>query len=75
MSLYVAIVLLAALMVVPDSSGHGDVQVLGLVWGTTIGLALAHLFAFRVSARLVSEGRIPFRATPASQVVNSSARD
>jgi hypothetical protein len=26
---------------------------LGLIWGTTIGLALAHYFAFRVASRLV----------------------
>ena len=61
MSLYVSIVLLAALMAVPDSGGHGHAEVLGIVWGSTIGLTLAHLFAFRVSARLVSEGRIPSR--------------
>jgi hypothetical protein len=32
---------------------------MGLVWGTTIGLALAHLFAFRIAGRLVHDGRIP----------------
>ncbi len=58
MSLYVAIALLAALMAVPDATGRPVAEVLGIVWGTTIGLAVAHLFAFRVSSRLVSDGRI-----------------
>lgn len=58
MSLYVAVALLAALMAVPDATGRHVVEVLGIVWGTTIGLTIAHLFAFRVSSRLVSDGRI-----------------
>lgn len=58
MSLYVAVCLLAALLAVPDVSGRPVVQVVGIIWGTTIGLTLAHLFAFRVSSRLVSEGRV-----------------
>lgn len=52
MALYVAICLLAALTALSDGAGH----VFGLVWGTTIGLALAHWLAFRVSARLVAGG-------------------
>jgi hypothetical protein len=36
-------------------------RVMGLVWGTTIGLALAHLFAFRIAGRLVHDGRISKR--------------
>ena len=55
MALYVAICLLAALVAVP-----GDVHphLGGLIWGVTVGLALAHVFAFRVSARLVGEGTV-----------------
>jgi hypothetical protein len=55
MGLYVAICLLAALSAV---SNHIDdeVDVFEIVWGTTLGLALAHWFAFRVSARLVAAG-------------------
>jgi hypothetical protein len=30
----------------------------GLVWGVTLGLALAHWFAFRVSARMVGAGTV-----------------
>jgi hypothetical protein len=58
MALYVAICLIAALtalenvMAVP---GH----IIGLIWGTTVGLALAHVFAFRVAGRLVHDGELP----------------
>ncbi len=55
MALYVAICLLAALTAIPDDD-HSAVSVLALIWGTTIGLALAHWFAFRLSARLVGAG-------------------
>jgi hypothetical protein len=57
MGLYVTVCLLAALTaletVVPVPG-----RVLGLVWGTTVGLALAHLFAFRIAGRLVQDGRL-----------------
>ena len=56
MALYVAICLLAALAAVPESAAED--HVFGIVWGTTIGLALAHWFAFRVSARLVAQGAV-----------------
>ena len=56
MSLYVAICLLAALVAVPKSAAEAHVS--ELVWGTTLGLALAHWFAFRASARLVGEGTV-----------------
>ena len=56
MALYVAICLLAALAAVPESSVED--HVVKIVWGSTIGLALAHWFAFRVSARLVAQGTV-----------------
>ena len=57
MALYVAICLLAALIALPESAvEHTDLA--GLVWGVTVGLALAHLFAFRLSARLVGAGAV-----------------
>ncbi len=31
---------------------------MALIWGITLGLALAHWFAFRVSARMVGAGKI-----------------
>jgi len=58
MALYVAVCLLAALSAVAEHAGDGHVRALGLIWGTTIGLTLAHVFAFRVSARLIAEGEI-----------------
>jgi hypothetical protein len=58
MGLYVAVCLLAGLMAVPDDADPSDVEVLGLVWGTAVGLAIAHWFAFEVSARLVAGGRL-----------------
>lgn len=57
MGLYVAICLMAALIAIPDSAAE-HTNVLGLIWGITLGLALAHWFAFRVSARMVGSGRI-----------------
>jgi hypothetical protein len=51
MGLYVSITLLAALAVTGDGDGSEDV--LAIVWGTTIGLALAHWFAFDLVVRLV----------------------
>ena len=58
MALYVAVCLLAALTALGEDADHGHVRAFGLVWGTTIGLALAHAFAFRVSARLFSAGQL-----------------
>lgn len=54
MAFYVAIVLIAALVAFDDSR---RLPALGLVWGTTVGLALAHLFAFRLASRLVMRRR------------------
>ena len=52
MAFYVAICLDAALVV----SDVESASLVGLIWGTTIGLAVAHLFAFRLAARLVRRG-------------------
>jgi hypothetical protein len=57
MALYVAVCLLAALIALGEDADHGHVRAFGLVWGTTVGLALAHAFAFRISARLTAGGR------------------
>ena len=58
MALYVAICLLAALAVASQSELEHDTTVLKVIWGTTLGLALAHWFAFRLSSRLVAAGSI-----------------
>jgi hypothetical protein len=66
MTLYVSVVLLAELAVLPagrDGAGepvHGPVgvELLAILWGTTIGLALAHGFAFKVATQGFGEGRL-----------------
>ena len=57
MALYVAICLMASLIVIPESAAE-HTRVFGLIWGITLGLALAHWFAFRVSARMVGAGTV-----------------
>ena len=57
MALYVAICLMASLIVIPESD-EAHTKVWGLIWGVTLGLALAHWFAFRVSARMVGAGTV-----------------
>ncbi|MGZ4666591.1 MAG: hypothetical protein ACXV5Q_16530 [Frankiaceae bacterium] len=56
MALYVAICLLAALLAVSETGAQA--HAIGIIWGVTVGLAVAHWFAFRVSARMVGTGRI-----------------
>jgi hypothetical protein len=57
MVLYVSVVEIAELATLPEGHyAHGrvtgpvGVQLLAIVWGTAVGLALAHWFAFRVAA-------------------------
>jgi ABC-type tungstate transport system substrate-binding protein len=57
MVLYVSVVEIAELAALPESHlAHGRVtgpvgpQLLEIVWGTAVGLALAHWFAFRLAA-------------------------
>jgi FtsH-binding integral membrane protein len=57
MGLYVAICLLGALIALTPHE-ETDAQVIAIIWGVTVGLALAHWFAFRVSATLVSDGKV-----------------
>jgi hypothetical protein len=61
MVLYVSIVLLAELAVLParisgNEAGLSSRELLGIIWGTTIGLALAHWFAFRLAATAFGAG-------------------
>lgn len=55
MAFYTAICLIAALAATDPQPG---VPIVALIWGTTLGLALAHLFAFRLAARLVGGGTV-----------------
>lgn len=55
MGLTVAVALLAALSAGDDFVSHSKLDVLWVVWGTTIGLAITHWFALLVSSRLVDD--------------------
>src|SRR3954452_7058316 len=57
MILYVSVVEIAELAAIPEehfaggrTTGAVGGQLLAIVWGTAVGLALAHWFAFRVAA-------------------------
>jgi hypothetical protein len=54
--LYITISLLAVLSAKPHGAGTG--AALTLIWGTTLGLVLAHWFAFQLTARLFSGARL-----------------
>jgi hypothetical protein len=66
MALYVSIVLLATLAALP--AGHDDgheavrgpvgIELVAILWGTTVGLALAHSFAFLVATQGLGGGRL-----------------
>lgn len=58
MALYVAVCLLAALVVAGEADVDHRRSILAVIWGTTLGLALAHWFAFRLSARLIAKGTV-----------------
>ena len=75
MALYVAVCLLAALAALTESANHGHVRVLGVIWGTSIGLVLAHIYAFRLSTRFVASGTVPAadRELASSQIVGAGA--
>ena len=52
MVLYVSIVLMGAIATVPAKDLDEDVEVAAVIWGSALGLALAHWFAFNASAHL-----------------------
>ncbi|MGE0027503.1 MAG: hypothetical protein AB7O78_11115 [Thermoleophilia bacterium] len=52
MVLYVSIVLMGAIATVPSKDLDEDVEVAAVIWGSALGLALAHWFAFNASAHL-----------------------
>jgi hypothetical protein len=57
MALYVAICLLAAFEAL-DGDPVVSHHVLRAIWGTTLGLVLAHMFSFRVAGRLTEKGQV-----------------
>lgn len=54
-ALYVALVLLAALIAVPADRLPPDADMVWLILGTAVGLLLAHWLAFRLAARITTE--------------------
>ena len=55
MALYVCIVLLAEFVAAGEDAGSAQ-RAISVIWGTTLGLALAHVFAFHLAARLLVGG-------------------
>jgi hypothetical protein len=58
MGLYVSLTLLAVFLTGNDLEEHTKLDVLWLVWGTTIGLAIAHWFALVLSVHLVRDPHV-----------------
>jgi hypothetical protein len=56
MALYATLCLLAALTVAAQDELAHRGTLLRIIWGTTVGLAIAHFFAFRLTARLFTGG-------------------
>jgi tellurite resistance protein TehA-like permease len=55
MAFYLAITLMVALSVAKDAAPPPMAELLLIIWGTTVGLALAHWFALGLSAYLVDD--------------------
>ena len=64
MVLYVSVVEIAELAALPEAhvSGHAtgpvSTQLLAIIWGTAVGLAIAHWFAFRLAGRAFRGDRV-----------------
>ncbi len=64
MVLYVSVVEIAELAAIPETHAAGRVtgpvggELLALLWGTAVGLALAHWFAFRLAAHAFRGERV-----------------
>lgn len=73
MGLYITISLLGVLTV--QSPGGATAAVLTVIWGTTVGLALAHWLAFHLTARLFAAAELPShdRSTMAGQALAAIA--
>jgi len=57
MALYACIVLAAEFVAVADRAAD-ELFTVGVIWGTAVGIALAHVFAFNLAARLFAGGRL-----------------
>jgi hypothetical protein len=52
MALYMSVVLMGAIATIPADDLDEDVTVAAVIWGSALGLALAHWFSFNASAHL-----------------------
>jgi hypothetical protein len=68
MAFYLATTLLVALSVAPDAAPPPVPELLLIVWGTTVGLAVAHWFALGLSAYLVDDPGL--HHTPAEMLLS-----
>jgi hypothetical protein len=57
-ALYVAIVLLTALVALPKDRLPSDISIVGTLFGTAVGLIVAHFVAFRLAAHFTAESGI-----------------
>ncbi len=57
MALYVCIVLIAEFVALGQEI-ESERAAVAVIWGTTVGLALAHVFAFNLAARLLAAGAV-----------------
>jgi hypothetical protein len=57
MALYVCIVLAAEFAAAAELAVD-EPSTIGVIWGTALGVALAHVFAFNLAARLFAGGRV-----------------
>ena len=57
MALYVGVVL-AAEFVAVEEHAVDELSTVAVIWGTAVGVALAHVFAFNLAARLFAGGRL-----------------
>ena len=74
MVLYVCLVL-AAEFVAAGTEAESEVLAVEVIWGTAVGLALAHVFAFNLAAKLLIGGRLSpeVRAAAGAQLAAAAA--
>lgn len=58
MVLYVCVVLMAAIAAFPAERWDDRLDLVAIVWGSAVGLALAHWWAFDAAARLYAGGEL-----------------
>jgi hypothetical protein len=75
MGLYLAIALIAELTLGTDHTKQSDTRVLTIVWGTALGLAMAHWFSLAMSARAVDQAELTFVVPPVPPLVGGRAGD